>query len=71
MECMALDWETINTNNCRRKKQDLSVLRCSRKTQGTQVRRVGEGFIEQENVTWALKKGQRSKERQQRMLQWC
>ena len=30
MECMALDWETININNCRRKKQDLSVLRCSR-----------------------------------------
>ena len=41
MECMALDWETINRNNCRRKKQDLRVSRCSRKAQGTQVWRVG------------------------------
>lgn len=49
MECVALD-ETININNCRRKKQDLSVSRCSRKAQGTQVWRVGGGFMEKENA---------------------
>ena len=62
MECMALDGETININNCRRKKQDLSVSRSSRKTQGTQVWRVGEGFMEQEMWPGPLRRVREAKE---------